>query len=313
MSAPQPAEITNCAAMAWAADVECGGTSARAVLGVMAKNAAPDGSCPLTQPQIAAKAYLSARQIVRVLAGLVDMGLISRQRHGGGGRGRLPDTFVLSWHHANQAPCQTEHYAKLAYGTLPNPPPEKPTRTTTVSIRHDAKTVQIPQEIDSSLRDNLPKKDISLSSKLKADADEASAGLWAIWPAKARKRWTQAAVREAVIAQLKTGATPAELLAAGKAHVRERCADGDGFVKGLVLFLRGGLWRNWAEQGAAPGGKRALSEQHYRVLCRAYLDGGWPNDVDRSEIWNAPPAMLAEFGIERLVAKTADADLFAGI
>jgi hypothetical protein len=72
-------------------------------------------------------------------------------------------------------------------------------------------------------------------------------GLWPLWPSEARKRHPQQKVRDAIASQLKLGATPEDILAAGRAHVAERIKSGPGYVKGLVPWLNQGLWRNWLE------------------------------------------------------------------
>lgn len=93
----------------------------------------------------------------------------------------------------------------------------------------------------------------SLDTRREANAsvEQAFDLLWTLWPSEARKRHPQQKVRQAIGAQLRLGATPDELVAAGRAHVAERLQSGPSFVKGLVPWLNQGLWRNWLNDGAA--------------------------------------------------------------
>jgi hypothetical protein len=70
--------------------------------------------------------------------------------------------------------------------------------------------------------------------------------LWEQWPAVSRKRHPQQKVRDAIASQIKLGADPDQIIQAGRAHVAERLPKGAEFVKGLVPWLNGGLWQNWA-------------------------------------------------------------------
>jgi hypothetical protein len=72
--------------------------------------------------------------------------------------------------------------------------------------------------------------------------------LWTQWPAVSRKRHPQQKVRDAIANQLKLGADPDRIIQAGRAHVAERLPKGAEFVKGLVPWLNGGLWQNWASE-----------------------------------------------------------------
>lgn len=88
---------------------------------------------------------------------------------------------------------------------------------------------------------------------LRSSVERVFDGLWKTWPDVARKRHSRAKVQEAIRKQLKLGADPDAIIAAGKAHVAERTRDGrDELVKGLVPWLAGGLWRNWAPNGGEP-------------------------------------------------------------
>lgn len=81
-----------------------------------------------------------------------------------------------------------------------------------------------------------------------ASVERVFDALWTEWPSVARKRHPQQRVRDAIATVLKGGADPDQLIAAGRAHVRERVAEkGPEIVKGLVPWLITGLWRNWAE------------------------------------------------------------------
>ena len=91
--------------------------------------------------------------------------------------------------------------------------------------------------------------------------------LWKLWPAEARKRHPQQKVRDAIASQLRLGATPEELVSAGRAHVADRLKGGPQFVKGLVPFLSQQLWRNWLSDGALFDRAEALriyAEHGYR-------------------------------------------------
>lgn len=90
----------------------------------------------------------------------------------------------------------------------------------------------------------------SLESRREANAsvERVFDVLWPLWPTIARKRHPQQKVRDAIAAQMKQGANPDDIINAGRAHVAERLAKGPEFVKGLVPWLRDGLWRNWLEQ-----------------------------------------------------------------
>ena len=79
-----------------------------------------------------------------------------------------------------------------------------------------------------------------------ASVERVFDALWDTWPAVARKRHPQQKVRDAVAQQLKLGADPDAIIAAGRAHVAERvAAKGPEIVKGLVPWLSTGLWKNW--------------------------------------------------------------------
>lgn len=86
-----------------------------------------------------------------------------------------------------------------------------------------------------------------LESRREANAsvEEVFDVLWPLWPAVARKRHPQQTVRDAIASQLKLGAEPQQIIEAGKAHVAERLTKGPEFVKGLVPWLKTGLWQNW--------------------------------------------------------------------
>lgn len=93
----------------------------------------------------------------------------------------------------------------------------------------------------------------SLESRREANAsvEQVFDVLWPLWPSEARKRHPQQKVRDAITSQLKLGATPEELITAGRAHVAERIKSGPSYVKGLVPWLNQGLWRNWLEAADA--------------------------------------------------------------
>jgi hypothetical protein len=79
-----------------------------------------------------------------------------------------------------------------------------------------------------------------------ASVERVFDALWEQWPAVSRKRHPQQKVRDAIGNQLKLGADPDQIIQAGRAHVAERLPKGAEFVKGLVPWLNGGLWQNWA-------------------------------------------------------------------
>lgn len=108
-----------------------------------------------------------------------------------------------------------------------------------------------------------------LESRREANASVEAVfdALWKLWPPEARKRHPQQKVRDAIASQLRLGATPEELVAAGKAHVADRLKGGPQFVKGLVPFLSQQLWRNWLADGALFDRAEALriyAEHGYR-------------------------------------------------
>lgn len=102
--------------------------------------------------------------------------------------------------------------------------------------------------------------------------------LWPLWPPIARKRHPQQKVRDAIAAELKRGAQAEELIQAGRAHVAERLAKGPEFVKGLVPWLREGLWRNWLE---APDATELKRRRDLYAFDGTWRDewGERPNDL----------------------------------
>lgn len=101
-----------------------------------------------------------------------------------------------------------------------------------------------------------------------ASVERVFDALWNLWPAVARKRHPQQKVRDAIANQLKLGADPDQIIAAGRSHVAERmAARGPEIVKGLVPWLSTGLWRNWltdAEPFDVERAARIFREHGYR-------------------------------------------------
>lgn len=96
-------------------------------------------------------------------------------------------------------------------------------------------------------KDTLKLRGQRLETRREANAsvERVFDALWTAWPAVARKRHPQQKVKDAIAHQLKLGADADQIIQAGRAHVAERAARGPEFVKGLVPWLREGLWRNW--------------------------------------------------------------------
>lgn len=96
-------------------------------------------------------------------------------------------------------------------------------------------------------KDTLKLRGQRLDTRREANAsvERVFDALWTAWPAVARKRHPQQKVKDAIAHQLKLGADADQIIQAGRAHVAERAARGPEFVKGLVPWLREGLWRNW--------------------------------------------------------------------
>lgn len=138
-------------------------------------------------------------------------------------------------------------------------------------------------------REDTPSDDKSSSvvSTLRADTDRTFQALWAIWPSVARKRHSQAQTCKALEAALKAGAKPEDIILAGQRHVAERGAKGDEFVKGLVPWLRGDLWRNWLDDPASPGGTviDATPEIWAKRIARWQGD----NEAWNRGLWGPPP------------------------
>lgn len=111
-----------------------------------------------------------------------------------------------------------------------------------------------------------------------ASVERAFDVLWPLWPAIARKRHPQQKVRDAIAGQLRLGASADEIIHAGRAHVAERVAKGPEFVKGLVPWLRDGLWKNWA-------GGDADNAEHARRLWVLATYGEWRPD------WGPRPSL----------------------
>lgn len=106
--------------------------------------------------------------------------------------------------------------------------------------------------------------------------------LWRTWPDVARKRHPQAKVRDAIRGQLKAGADPEAIIAAGTAHVAERTRDGKPeIVKGLVPWLSSGLWRNWA-----PSGNGAAAPVDWPLRMQIWRDSGGQEWLER---WGPQP------------------------
>lgn len=108
-----------------------------------------------------------------------------------------------------------------------------------------------------------------------ASVERVFDALWKLWPAVARKRHPQQKVRDAIAGQLRLGVDPNDIIAAGRAHVTERLTKGPEYVKGLVPWLRDGLWRNWLEKPS----DEEIARRH-RLF---EFDGTWMPE------WGDPP------------------------
>lgn len=85
----------HCELLAWAASQNLGNATQYAVL-VRLAHQAHDGVVRASRSDIARCVGLSERQVTNVLKALQERGLITRQRHGGTGKGRQANTYTLN-------------------------------------------------------------------------------------------------------------------------------------------------------------------------------------------------------------------------
>lgn len=264
-------------AITWALDFECGNPVAKLVLITLANYA--DANCEAwpSQALLAKQCGVSPRCIRENLVRLEMVGAILREERRRKDGSQMSDLYHLNvgeQQAEESATCQAEDYSA---------PPEPGSAP--------------PAESAALVRDKLLLEPTNepCGSGVPPPVDALLAEIWKLWPSLSRKRHTQAAVRKALLAQLKTGATPEQILAAGRAHVRERSARGDEFVKGLVPWLANGLWRNWLPDEIGPADEWA---KRYEIFDR---DGTWlarwgPDPKDPSHAGPRRPLFQAAGG-----------------
>lgn len=84
----------NCAAVDWARRQDVRSASAgRLLIEIAAEQ--KDGRCSLSQVELGRRCKLAERQTRTILRQLEEDGFVARARHGGEGKGRAPDSYVL--------------------------------------------------------------------------------------------------------------------------------------------------------------------------------------------------------------------------
>lgn len=141
-----------------------------------------------------------------------------------------------------------------------------------------------------------------LSPPLGADLRQADIdAIWAITPSESRKRSSRKDVGRALLAAVKRGKPPANVLAGLKAYFASDQAtkDGGAFVKGVHRMIENDRWEAFIEPDPAKG---EWTPDRWRAALRIHVDSGrqrWSETVGPrpgEPGCRAPADVLAEFG-----------------
>ncbi len=258
-------------AVAWAIVHQAGGPSAKAVLMAIANYANEYGECWASQETLAEGAELKTRQLRTILVGLVERGLIERERRGGEGKGRQTDMIRLR---------MRELPAMITAKRRPETDPERNRQ----SLPEASNRQNLPLAIKGGATGNLmggnrqtvAGTDNPRTQEPKPPYPQGFEEAWTLWPKHTRASCKKTSARR----WAKLRASPEAKLAAVRAFLAspDGVKDGGSFVNAFEVWLNRKA-EFWLEKVNAPVPEAELQRRADLWALR----GTWASE------WGAAP------------------------